>query len=235
MTYTSSDKSFWHGFDNFYETYFKNRTFNNIAEFGIFKGSSIKWLLERFPNSQIYGSDIIARTDEWPVDSRFIDVQLDQGNIDQVRDFLNLAKYDLIIEDGSHYPVHQVSCLIEGMKVLNPGGIYILEDIHTSLGQPIGNALTVLLAIHHYRRLHITITEDIAQLISNNSLMDAGEVLSLDTNIDGIELYRRTRLPDWCYRCNSTEFNYSQLRCLCGEEIFSMKDSMSFVITKKNI
>jgi predicted O-methyltransferase YrrM len=235
MNNTSSDKSYWHGFDDFYETYFKNRKFNNIAEFGIFKGGSVRWLLDRFPDSKIYASDIIPRTDEWPVDDRFIDVQLDQGNVEQVKDFLNLAKYDLIIEDGSHYPEHQVSCLVEGMNVLAPGGLYILEDIHTSLDQPTGNALTVLLAIQHYRRLELEITDEIAEIISNNSLMSANEVLLLDAIIDQIILYRRTRLPDWCYRCNSFEFNYSQLRCTCGEEIFSMKDSMSFVIIKKNI
>lgn len=229
-----SDKSFWHGFDEFYEKYFKNRIIKNIAEFGIFKGASINWLLQRFPDSKIYAADIISRIPEWPVDERFADIKLDQGDLDQVKAFLNLEKYDLIIEDGSHIPEHQVACLIEGINVLNPSGIYILEDIHTSLGYKKGNALTVLLAIQHYRRLNVSITYDVAKKISNNSLFEIDQVLDLDKNIEHIDLYRRSRLPDWCYKCKSTEFNYSQLRCNCGEDVFSLSDSMSFVIIKKD-
>jgi hypothetical protein len=41
---------------------------------------------------------------------------------------------DLIIEDGSHVPRHQADCLRFGFSALNPGGIYLLEDIHTSYG-----------------------------------------------------------------------------------------------------
>lgn len=228
-----SDKSYWHGFQDFYETYFHNRTFKNIAEVGIFKGASIKWLLERFPTSNIYAADIIERTSEWPVDNRFRDYQLDQGDVAQLRNFLTQAPYDLIIEDGSHQPDHQVLCLMEGIQVLEPKGIYILEDIHTSVGHSTGNALSVLLAIQHYRRLNIVIDRDIAWKIANASIMTADDVLILDQNIDTIELYKRTHLPDMCYKCRSTEFNYSQFRCLCGEHIFSSSDSMSFVIVKR--
>ena len=233
MINNPSDKSYWHGFEDFYETYFNNRTFSNIAEVGIFKGASIRWLLERFPSSNIYAADIVERGDEWPVDDRFKDYQLDQGNVEQLRNFLTQAPYDLIIEDGSHHPDHQVLCLLEGIRVLEPQGIYILEDIHTSVDQPTGNALSALLAIQHYRRLNIAIDRDIAWKIANNSLLSADDVMLLDEHIDTIELYKRTRLPDMCYKCYSTEFNYSQFRCLCGEHIFSSNDSMSFVIVKK--
>jgi trans-aconitate methyltransferase len=228
-----SDKSYWHGFEDFYETYFKGRTFKNIAEVGIYKGASIRWLLSRFPQSNIYAADIINRTDEWPVDDRFKDYRLDQGNVEQLQNFLTQAPYDLIIEDGSHHPDHQVLCLLEGIQVLEPNGIYILEDIHTSLDQPTGNALSVLLAIQHYRRLNIVIDRDIAWKIANGSLMSADDVVLLDQHIDTIELYRRTRLPDMCYKCNSIDFNYSKFKCKCGEHIFSSSDSMSFVIVKK--
>ncbi len=48
-----SDKVYWHGYIPFYETFFAGREFTRIAEFGVYKGNSIRWLLERFPNSKI--------------------------------------------------------------------------------------------------------------------------------------------------------------------------------------
>jgi hypothetical protein len=232
-----SDKSFWHGFDEFYEKYFENRTFNNIAEIGAAGGASIRWLLERFPNSHIYGADIIGRTNKCPVDDRYKLFQIDQSNVEQLKYFLTQASYDLIIEDGSHHPAHQILSLIEGIKVLVPKGIYILEDIHTSMSAiasgNAGNALSVLLGIQHYRRLNISIDRGIAQKISYNSLMSIDEVLLLEEHIDTIELYKRSRLPDWCAVCKSIDFNFSQFRCGCGTGIFSYDDSMTFVIVKK--
>jgi SAM-dependent methyltransferase len=231
---TESDKFFWHGYIQFYESFFKDRDFKSIAELGIFKGNSIRWLLERFPNSKIYAADILPYQLTWPVDERINYYNLDQENRNQVIDFYNQSFFDLIIEDGSHQPTHQVTCLIEGLKRLLPGGLYILEDIHTSLGQSLGNALTVLLAIDHYRRINQTISSEIATKISNYSVMSAEDVLLLDSYIKNISLYRRTNLPNSCYNCGSTVFQYSKLKCVCGVDVFSNNDSMSFVIEKYN-
>ena len=228
-----SDKVFWHGFIDFYEQWFKDRDFPVIAEFGIFKGDSIRWLLQRFPNSKIYGADILSYQPFWPVDERFKFTQLDQNDQEQIKQFLSLDKFDLIIEDGSHIPKHQVSCLIEGMRVLNPNGIYILEDIHTSLSdQSISNSLNVLMAIDHYKRINMTIDSFIAEKIAKNSLFTAEEVLELSSSIKKMFLYKRNHLPNKCYNCNSIEFDYSKFRCFCGAEIYSFTDSMSFVIEK---
>lgn len=236
VDYFYSDKTFWHGFDEFYEKYFKDRTFDNIAEIGSGAGASVKWLLNRFPNSNIYGADLNGTWPDLGVD-RYKFTHLDQGNVEQLKGFLNQAEYNLFIEDGSHHPVHQVLCLLEGIKVIAPKGIYILEDIHTSLAGVAnghgGNALSVLMGIQHYRRLNITIDSDVAQKLTNNSLMTIDDVLLLDHHIDTIEIFKRTRLPDWCAVCKSTEFNYSQFKCVCGVGIFDWFDSMTIVIVKK--
>jgi predicted O-methyltransferase YrrM len=229
---TESDKFFWHGYIQFYEKFFVNRDFKSIAELGVFKGNSIRWLLERFPNSNICAADILPQQKSWPVDPRVRYFNLDQGNKSQVIDFYDQENFDLIIEDGSHFPEHQVTCLVEGMKRLLPGGLYVLEDIHTSLNQPQGNALTVLLAIDHYNRIEKTIDENTAKEIADRSLMSASDVSLLAQQIKTISLYRRTHLPNSCYKCGSTDFLYSRLKCSCGVDIFSNSDSMSFVIEK---
>jgi hypothetical protein len=241
-----SDKSFWHGFIDFYEPFFLNRNIDRIAEIGVFKGNSIKWLLSRFPKSVIYGADILPIQREWPVDERFIFTQLDQGKIDLVQDFFSQQSFDLIIEDGSHIPKHQALALIEGIKNLNSGGLYILEDIHTShrqynkinvgpfefCGRQKGNALTALLALMHYREIGVTLDETRAKLISDNSLFTPEDILFLNQNIKEVSFYRRSRLPKKCYSCGGSDYNFSSLRCVCGVEVFSDADSMSFVLER---
>lgn len=245
----NSDKFYWHCYVPFYETFFSNRTFNKIAELGLFKGDSIRWLLDRFPDSIIYGADILERQDSWPVDSRFTSYQVDQDSRTQVKDFFSRDTFDLIIEDGSHQPKHQVTCLLEGLNHLSSNGIYILEDIQTSHPRhpinpasqkvgffkrppPKGNALTVLLGLDHYKKINVPLSEELAALISEDSLLTKEDVLFLDKSLKEINLYRRTQLPLKCHHCGRSDYSFSQLKCLCGADIFSDTDSMSFVLVK---
>ena len=254
-----SDKFYWHGYIDFYESFFATKRFENIAEFGIYKGKSISWLLERFPHSQIYGADILPEQPEWPKDTRFKFTELDQANVNEIRQFLSQVSFDLIIEDGSHQPQHQINCLIEGLRALRPGGIYILEDIDTSLpshhwwhkkihwwkfrerkiykeqkrviGK--GNALNALLGIDHYKRLNVPVDQDVSKLIAKNSLISEEAIMEIANQIDTLKLYRRTRLPDYCHACGQTHFEYSKFECQCGEKLFREADSMSYLLIKK--
>ena len=252
-----SDKIYWHGYIPFYEKFFVTRSFQNIAEFGVYKGNSIRWLLERFPNSSIYGADILPLQSEWPVNPRFHFTQLNQEFREEIRNFLGQCKFDLIIEDGSHQPQHQVNCLIEGFDVLTSQGIYILEDIQTSLPgyqwgskphwwkfdkmrqykslkqkQLLGNALHALLGIDHCKRIGVDVNDDIANMITKNSMLTKTEILKLASQINSIHIYRRTHLPDFCHNCGSAMYDFSKLKCVCGAQVFSDADSMSCVIVK---
>jgi hypothetical protein len=238
----TSDKFFWHGYVDFYERVFTGCDFPRIAEIGIWRGHSIRWLLERFPQSHVWGADILERQPQWPEDPRFTFIRLDQGDRDAVRNFFNNG-FDLAIDDGSHVPGHQAITLVEGMRSLNPGGLLIIEDIQTShprygrkwwqRSAPRGNSLSVLLGIQHYLRLGLQVDAGRAALIADGSLLGPGEVLELAGSIASLELYRRSTLPRSCFQCGSQDFNFSAFRCRCGVEIFSDTDSMSFAIRKK--
>lgn len=256
-----SDKVYWHGYIPFYEKFFSQRNFSNIAEFGVYKGNSIRWLLDRFPQSSIYGADILPLQSEWPVDPRFRFTQLNQESREEIHSFLGQCEFDLIIEDGSHQPQHQINCLIEGLDALNSNGIYILEDIDTSRSDhywwtsdifkphwwklkkmrqyksikqklSLGNALHALLGIDHCKRIGVNVNDDIANLLAINSTLTKTEILKLASQINSIHLYRRTHLPDFCHNCGSNMYNFSKLKCVCGVPIFSDASSMAFVIIK---
>lgn len=253
MNTSVSDKMFWHGYIDFYEKYFTAFSPKSILELGIDQGHSVRWLLNRFPDAVITGVDILERRAEWPVDKRFSSRVLDQGNRKDLESFFGSSKFDLIIEDGSHHPQHQIDCLILGMNSLTKGGIYILEDIHTShFSSPYyqpraffrrlfrsnalprrGNALNILLAIDHYKRLNRTISHEIATLIASDSLFSPEQVVQLSNEIEFAKLYRRANLPDRCV-CGSSDYHFSEYRCTCGRPIFADDDSMTFLIKKKD-
>jgi predicted O-methyltransferase YrrM len=233
-TVNTSDKIFWHGYINFYETFFLDFHPTKIAEIGVLNGNSIRWLQNRFPNAKIIGADILPINSNWPTHDNVSYIQMDQSKKSDVEKLFSMGPFDLIIEDGSHIPEHQVLSLLLGITSLNRGGIYILEDIHTShpAKNTIGNALSILLAIDHCKRIRQAISKEKATAIAKNSLLTPEEVLFLDKNLNSISLYRRAHLPDHCYACESSSYNYSAYKCICGVDIFSDTDSMSFVLTK---
>ena len=241
-----SDKFYWHGYIQFYESHIRDLPVKSIVEMGVLRGNSIRWLIERFPQAKIYGLDILDVQPEWPVDARVTYQNVDQSDRNQLKAFFIGKQFDLVIEDGSHLPAHQVNSLVEGFGSVTPGGIYILEDIQTSLpvhdyfkstgmesaGVLKGTALTCLLAIEHIKRIGGALDDRAASLIAQNSLFTKTEVMELFRSIDSLFLYRRPHLPDRCYRCGSSEYNYNAYKCTCGVNIFEEADSMSFLIRK---
>jgi len=130
-----TDKVFWHRYDQVYKTAFGSLTrVDRILEFGVFRGESIRWLRQLYPEATIVGVDIVTERDEWPRDDKIQYVQLDQGNTQELRALASRHKspFDLVIEDGSHHPQHQKNCLVELLPGIRAGGVYVLEDIHTS-------------------------------------------------------------------------------------------------------
>lgn len=261
-----SDKSYWHGYLDFYRSHLPLQIRGLIVEIGVFKGNSIKWLLQTYPQAQIIGVDILPVQPEWPQDGRVAYRKLDQGREDQLRDFFDgIRAPELIIEDGSHVPLHQSRCLRHGFDKLTPGGIYILEDIHTShpahsLYQEefrvrsdvswlarmfpflkavrVGHqtSLTLLLALEQIIRTGRTNLSDVERAqLSAGTHFSEAEVLRLHAQMQAIFFYKRATLPSACYACGSTRFDYHRLRCACGVDLLGEADSMSVLIKKKEL
>ena len=150
-----SDKSYWHRYtESFYPTIFEGRTIRNVAEFGTYRGDSVRWLQSVFPSAKIWSFDILPKSPEWPISESVEYRTLDQGKRSQVREVLESVsqKFDLIIEDGSHSPDHQRNCLLESIDFVAPGGVYVIEDIHTSLEELRYEGLVAPADLGHRRR-----------------------------------------------------------------------------------
>lgn len=240
----ASDKSFWHGFAKFYEKHFPESVDGSILEFGVFKGNSIRWLLARFPNAKIVGADILPVQPEWPIDERVTYVELDQADEGQIDSLVrSIDRVRMIIEDGSHVPRHQSNCLKHGLLALQPGGIYVLEDIHTShpahsqYRDEFGpahaqTALSVLLGIEQLKRQGNAPTEAQLNALAAGDHFSLLDVETLVEQIDQISVFKRATLPDSCWRCGSSTFDYHAFKCECGVDLMSEADSMTIVIRK---
>ncbi len=208
----------------------------------MFKGDSIRWLAGRFPDARIVGCDIVPPQPSWPVSPNIGYARLDQGSVEQIRRlFQHLNRqFDLIIEDGSHKPVHQRNCLVEALPYVRASGMYILEDIHTAhpahplyreLQRPtVVGPLHLLLALEHLQANGAALDDATIARLTQDSLFSREDVELVFGRVRSVDVYRRATLPHRCYSCGKSEFEYGALRCRCGADLYGIADSMSAVL-----
>lgn len=242
-----TDKVYWHNYVRFYEDELESFQCDSVLEFGVWRGASIRWLMSLFPATHIYGVDILDVQPSWPKDERVKYLQVDQGDISQIKGMFKAidSELDLVIEDGSHLPEHQRNCLVESVSHIRSGGIYILEDIHTSHPshrqyrksksrfKPMIGPLHLLLAINHLKTVSEKSVQDRMCTLSKNSLFDYNDVHLLWNKIDSVRIFKRTTLPNRCFACGDNDFDYSMLMCSCGVSLYAEADSMSALIRLK--
>lgn len=137
--------SFSHGFTEIYNDYFQkiaDKCYEesrkvNILEIGVFNAKSLYMYNEFFDgNCEIYGMDIDQQCLNYATENIHISI-CNQGDRNELSYFLkNInVKFDIIVDDGSHIPMHQIISLASLYKTLSKDGIYILEDLHTNLNR----------------------------------------------------------------------------------------------------
>jgi hypothetical protein len=147
MARTGTDKLFRHAYDRYYEPHLKEfRDKKDLAmlEIGAQSGMSMQLWVEYFTNpAAIHG--ISYGEDTQNVDQKRVVCDWKPAACDKVSIFVgdqsdpaflktitDKHKYDIIIDDGSHFPPHQIISLKHLFPALNPGGLYVIEDLETS-------------------------------------------------------------------------------------------------------
>jgi glycosyltransferase involved in cell wall biosynthesis len=125
-----------HPYTPVYDTLFSSlRTQSiNIAEIGIEKNDSINIWRKYFPNADIYGFEYNEQYLQEAINQNLsnvyyekIDVK-DANNIRKTFQTIN-KKYDILIDDSTHFFEDQIRVIQNSIEYLNDGGILVVEDI----------------------------------------------------------------------------------------------------------
>ena len=127
-----------HNYTEFYYDYFQKLKDSKkkvyILEIGVYTGGSLEMYNEFFENNcEIYAIDIDLSKNKYSAPNVHL-YQFDATVKDNVENFVketNNIKFDIIIDDGSHRPLHQFRSLLYFHNLVNEDSIYILEDLHT--------------------------------------------------------------------------------------------------------
>ena len=103
----------------------------DLLEIGVQYGGSLRMWEEFFPKAKIIGIDIDPECSKVSA-GRISVVVGDQGDRDFLDDFSKDKTFDIVIDDGSHQVTHQIGTFQRLWPIVKPGGLYIIEDLHTS-------------------------------------------------------------------------------------------------------
>ncbi len=127
-----TDKILYHGYHRFYPYFFSHMRDSKISllEIGLDANASVKLWKDYFSKVTIYGVDI--------EDKKAIEgVIFFKGDQSKIEDLIRIKNQipetlNIIIDDGSHVPEHQMLTFNLLWDKLKGGGAYIIEDIETS-------------------------------------------------------------------------------------------------------
>lgn len=112
-----------------YKKHFEGRSPKRILEIGVQNGGSLKIWRDFFPEAEIVGVDTLESCKDHAGDRISIVI----GDQASVKFLETLGNFDIIIDDGGHYMTQQqVSMNTLLANQLNDGGLYVIEDLHTS-------------------------------------------------------------------------------------------------------
>jgi len=123
-----------HNYAVHYDKTLEDINVSKMLEIGVSWGASIKMWDEYFnKKTLIYGVDINEnRFKKKSIETSNIKIKLgDQGNITFLNEFKDIS-FDFIVDDGSHRMKHQQVSFKVLFKYLRSGGVYVIEDLHTS-------------------------------------------------------------------------------------------------------
>jgi len=125
-----TDKATVHGYLPIYEQYFRNLRDQHISllEIGIAKGHSLRMWKEYFPHAVIYGLDVNYECQLYSQDRIIVKIG-DSTNLRMIKEFFQNDMFDIIIDDGSHNPMHQIMSYCVSRPKLKTNGMYFIEDI----------------------------------------------------------------------------------------------------------
>lgn len=127
--YTSGERkedSYYRRYDTHFEPRKEERL--RLLEIGVQGGGSLALWRKYFTNAEIYGIDIDPACAELDIPG----VEIHIGDQTDTRFLEKFDRMDIVIDDGGHTMTQQQISFATLFPLLKPGGIYVIEDLHTS-------------------------------------------------------------------------------------------------------
>ncbi len=185
-----------HKFIEIYQDLFEDErdSMSRFFEIGILNGVSHLMWREYFPNAEIFGIDLMDYSEQSKGSGiqTFVADQSNRMDLERCIDTFGV-NFDVILDDGGHAMDHQQVSLGYLFQYVKPGGLFIIEDIHTSLPKYYPDPAfkvnesetnTTLFMLEWFMRT--------GQIKSQ--YMNEAEILYLQQNIESVQIhYRDTR------------------------------------------
>lgn len=198
-----TDKHYEHNYFNLiYNDLFKDNYLDvkTFIEIGVHKGESLQLWRDYFKNAIVIGTDLDLNLANTFLGNnnlqRIVLHQLDQSNTDSLTGFSSVyTDVDVILDDGTHKMKDQQLTFAKLFKMLRSGGIYIIEDLHTSL-----EALLPEKRVFNWGDPDKTTTLNMLKNFIDNKViysdyMSIEDMEYLNSAIENVEIYRSK--PDW--------------------------------------
>jgi 23S rRNA U2552 (ribose-2'-O)-methylase RlmE/FtsJ len=129
----ASDK--WDNYLEIYETYLRPYINKNahILEIGVQNGGFLQVLDKYLGNAKIYGIDIDPNVCKQNFGGNITALCFDATKIESLeKSSISNIEFDVIIDDASHHNKDVIDTFKLSFPKLKKGGVYIVEDVHTS-------------------------------------------------------------------------------------------------------
>ncbi len=123
------------------EPYRKNSI---VLEIGLCYGESMRMWEEYFIDSKVIGVDITSKFLTGLINEPGHNIVIADATKDDIINKLDEKMFDVLIDDGSHRLVDQLNTFRIFKDKINPGGIYIIEDI-----EDIDASKNIFLGLHN--------------------------------------------------------------------------------------
>jgi predicted O-methyltransferase YrrM len=122
LAHEGSDKTTLHSYGAFYDDLVATLQPQRVLEVGVFRGASIRaWRYLPQPVE-------VVGIDRNPCPGIPV-LRCTAPDFSPALEQLHGQQFDLIIDDGSHRPEHQVAAIEQLSPLLRPGGVFVVEDI----------------------------------------------------------------------------------------------------------
>lgn len=128
----ASDK--WENYLDLYQPYLEQYVGKNasILEIGVQNGGHLQILRKYLDNANIYGIDITDDVCKLDLGNGIKTFCFDATKKELINQNLKELTFDIVIEDASHISQDVITTFELMFSRVKPGGLYIIEDLHTS-------------------------------------------------------------------------------------------------------